>query len=481
MPTFKPLSDTGRSPGHPRNDHVIEQMPISQLRENPDRPHKSTPRQIKQLAAAMKELGCITPLVTDEHNMIMAGHARLEAARKNGWTHLPVIRVDQLTDTQKTLFIIADNRLAELGDWDKPKLKKLLNDLTLEIGELDIEMSGFTTGEIDLILDGPIVSLDDSDPDDVLPEPECNPVHAVRIGDLFQLGDHRLICGDARDPDIYDVLLGSTAIEMVIADAPYNVPVRGHVSGLGRVQHREFAMASGEMSREGFTQFLIAFLRAAIRHCRDGAIVEVFMDWRHMRELLDASEALDLELKNLCVWVKNNAGMGTFFRSRHELVFVFKYGSAAHINNFGLGETGRYRTNVWEFAGVNTFRRGRDEDLAAHPTVKPVTMIAEAIRDCSHRGGIVLDPFCGSGTTILAAERTGRHARCIELDPAYVEVAIERWQAKTGQQAVHAETGLTFQGLSEQRAGAETPVVTTRYRPRPTSMGTARRQEVSRG
>jgi DNA modification methylase len=238
---------------------------------------------------------------------------------------------------------------------------------------------------------------------------------------------------------------------MVFTDPPYNVKIDGHVCGLGSVHHKPFEMAAGEMSESEFTRFLATSMALMARYSVDGAIHDICMDWRHMGELLAAAEGNYSDQKNLCVWNKTNAGMGAFYRSKHELVFVFKVGTASHINNFGLGGGGRYRTNVWDYAGVNTFKPGRMDELSMHPTVKPLPLIIDALKDCSTRRGIVLDPFVGSGTTLLAAEKTGRIGRCIELDPYYVDTAIGRWQALTGKPAVHVESGLSFDELAAQR------------------------------
>ena len=284
---------------------------------------------------------------------------------------------------------------------------------------------------------------------DAAPEPEA---HAVsRLGDLWILGNHKLLCGDALLPASYEQLLGNEQAQLVFTDPPYNVPIQGHVSGLGKVRHREFAMASGEMTEAEFTAFLGTLFANMVAVSADGTIHFVCIDWRHIYEVLSAGREVYAELKNLCVWNKDNGGMGTFYRSKHELVFVFKSGSGPHINNFGLGEGGRYRTNVWDYAGANTFRRGRDEDLALHPTVKPVTLVMDAIKDCSRRAGIVLDPFGGSGTTLIAAERCGRRGYLMELDPLYVDVIVRRWQGLTGKAAVHAETQQTFDQTAATR------------------------------
>ena len=257
-----------------------------------------------------------------------------------------------------------------------------------------------------------------------------------------------ITCGDATDPEVYRILLNGEKAQMVFTDPPYNVPVNGHICGLGKVQHGEFVMASGEMSEEEFVRFLTDVTANLAAFSCDGSIHYVCMDWRHLGELLAAGRASYSELKNLVVWNKDNGGMGAFYRSKHELVFVFKNGSGPHINNFELGQHGRYRTNVWDYAGVNSLKSERAEELAMHPTVKPVAMVADAMRDCSRRGGIVLDAFSGSGTTIMAAEQTGRRGRAIELDPRYVDVAIRRWQKVTGGKAVKVSSGVSFDDLA---------------------------------
>jgi DNA modification methylase len=271
------------------------------------------------------------------------------------------------------------------------------------------------------------------------------------LGDVWVLGPHRLVCGDARDQAAYGVLLGGAKAEFVFTDPPYNVPIDGHVCGLGRIRHENFAMACGEMTEPEFTAFLESTFRLLAANSIDGSIHQVCMDWRHMGEMLAGGRKVYGELKNLCVWNKSNGGMGSFYRSKHELVFVWKNGSSPHINNFELGQYGRHRTNVWDYAGISTMRAGRLEELAMHPTVKPVALVADAIKDCSRRGGLVLDPFAGSGTVLIAAERTGRRARALEIDPSYVDVAVRRWQAYAGKTAVLEAAGESFEQIEEQR------------------------------
>lgn len=280
--------------------------------------------------------------------------------------------------------------------------------------------------------------------------PDANDVAVTQTGDIWILGDHKLICGNSLVPDVYTRLMGEERARMVFTDPPYNVPIVGHVrTGDGR-GHREFAMGIGEMSGEAFREFLRGFVKEMNAYCVDGAINMICMDWRHIDDLIYSVKSEQMGLINLCVWNKNNGGMGSLYRSKHEMVCIIKYGTGRHVNNVELGRHGRYRTNVWDYAGVNTFRKGREADLVDHPTVKPTALIMDAIKDVSHRSDIVLDPFGGSGSTLLAAEKTGRRARLIELDPLYVDVTIRRWQELTGQSAIDEVTGETY----EQRKAA---------------------------
>ena len=314
----------------------------------------------------------------------------------------------------------------------------------------DVELTGFSLAEIDLTLDqAREKSAEPIAPADIVPSLT---EHAVsHLGDVWLMGPHRLICGDARNASDYQTLLGDERADLIFTDPPYNVAIDGNVCGKGSITHREFAMASGEMSSEAFTAFLSQTLSLAASRCRDGAIAFVCMDWRHMRELLDAGAAAFAELKNLCIWNKTNGGMGTFYRSKHELVFVFKIGTAPHTNSFGLGDTGRYRTNVWDYAGVSSISAHRQAELAMHPTVKPAALVADAIRDCTKRNEIVLDSFGGSGTTLIAAESCGRKARLIEYDPGYCDTIVSRWERFTGKQATLAQTCQSFEDMVDDR------------------------------
>ncbi|HEV2079100.1 MAG TPA: DNA methyltransferase [Allosphingosinicella sp.] len=435
---------------------TIVEVEHAALIPDPQNTRKHSQAQLVKLEASIRELGFNVPLLIDEENRIIAGHARLLVAERLAMKSIPCVRLSHLSRAQRRALAIADNKIASLGEWDLEALKAEFAGLC----ELDfpVQLTGFATAEIDFILDTPLATpVGVRDSADAVDEPNRGTPAVTQDGDCWLLGEHRLLCGDALDPASYEHLLGTDPADMAFADPPYNVPIQGHVSGLGRSAHAEFAMASGEMSSEEFTRFLTTYMHQLVRFTTDGSIHFHCMDWRHLPEILSAGAATYAELKALCVWNKTNGGMGSLYRSKHELVLVYKNGTAPHVNNVELGRHGRYRTNVWDYAGANTFRAGRDEELALHPTVKPVSLVADAIRDCSRRGALVLDPFAGSGTTILAAERTGRKAAAIELDPHYVDTAIRRWQEGTGKSAILADSGSSFDTAAARRAAAPAP------------------------
>ena len=433
-------------------DHPqIEMRPISALRPYPGNARTHSRKQIKQIVESIRRFRWTNPVLISDDDEIIAGHGRVLAARELGMTEVPTLRLSHLTPEERRAYVLADNKLALNAGWDQELLATEFQAL-IDLG-FDLELTGFSLAEVDFTLD----AAADSNPDaEVGPEDEYPPVPAVatsRQGDVWLLGRHKLVCGDAREAGDYDKLLGNEAVDLIFTDPPYNVPIAGHVSGMGKTKHREFAMASGEMSVSQFTAFLSDTLGPGAKRCRSGAIAFVCMDWRHMKELLEAGAAVFDELKNVCFWNKTNAGMGTFYRSKHEMIFVYKIGDDAHVNSFGLGETGRYRTNVWDYAGVNTMGAKRMEELEMHPTVKPVALVADAIRDCSRRGDIILDMFGGSGTTLIAAEKVGRNARLIEYDPIYCDTIVTRYERYTGKHAVLAESGSTFDRTSVMRSG----------------------------
>lgn len=416
----------------------VSYLPISTIKPYAKNPRTHSRKQIKQIAESIRTFGFTNPLLLDDDCGLIAGHGRLEAAKMLGLDRVPTICLSHMSEAQRRAYIIADNKLAENAGWDKDLLALEFSYLSSLDLDFDLTITGFETPEIDLFLEN---ASEEKPTDDFIQEVPVKPIS--KPGDIWLLGKHKIICGDATDPETYIALMGSEKADLVFTDPPYNVPVTGHVCGAGSIQHDDFVMASGEMSASQFTEFLEKTFRNLVSFSSDGSIHYVCMDWRHMGEILRAGKIFT-ELKNLCIWNKTNGGMGSLYRSKHELVFVFKNGKKPHVNNIMLGEHGRYRTNVWDYAGVNTFRDNRMEDLTDHPTVKPIQMVADAIQDCSHRNDIVLDCFGGSGTTLLAAEQTGRQARLIEMDPRYVDVTIKRYEKMTGKTATHQITGQAF-------------------------------------
>jgi DNA modification methylase len=420
-------------------------LDINAVKPNPQNARTHNKRQLKQIATSIKAFGFTNPVLIDERDILIAGHGRLEAAKTLGVAQIPAIRITHLSALEKRALMLADNKIALNAGWNNELLASELADLsTLELS-FDVELTGFEIGEIDLIIGD--ADNGDTHEAETAPEPDPNAPILTQPGDLWILGDHKVLCGDARNPKELETLMGDEQADVGFTDPPYNVKINGHVSGAGKVQHREFVEASGEMTSEEFTSFLTDALKLAAKHSRSGAVWFACMDWRHMGEVLGAGEAAFDAFLNMCVWTKTNGGMGSLYRSQHELVFVFRKGGTTHRNNVQLGRFGRNRTNVWKYAGVNTFREGRMEELIAHPTAKPVAMIKDALLDVSKRGDIVLDPFLGGGATLIAAQRSGRHARGLEIDPAYVDVILRRWRTETGQEPARQRDGCTLKQL----------------------------------
>jgi len=406
---------------------TVETISLEELRPWPRNARTHSRKQIRQIAESIRRFGFTNPVLIDGENRILAGHGRVEAAREIGMITAPCLRVDHMSAAEKRAYVLADNKLALNAGWDEELLALELKELMSADIEFSVDVTGFSIAEVDQLIDG-LVPEEPGDPaDDDLSNMSEVPARC-QPGDVWRMGRHRLVCGDALDPNVVSILMDGEKAEMVFTDPPYNVAIAGNVSGLGKIQHREFAMASGEMTCAEFVAFLSAAFANLVAHSVDGSIHFVCMDWRHMGEMLEAGSANYAELKNLIVWAKDNGGMGAFYRSRHELIFAFKNGAASHINSFELGQHGRYRTNVWQYRGVNTLKTGRLDELALHPTVKPVAMIADAIKDVSRRGGVVLDLFGGSGSTLIAAHKTGRRARLCELDPIYCDRILRRWE-----------------------------------------------------
>jgi len=390
-------------------------------------------------------------VVTSEQVML-SGNIWLEAARLAGYEEAPVMVADHLTPAEADAFMLANVRLVERGAWDQQALGQILLDLSVGELSMDLELTGFEPAEIDLAIEG--LNGDDTDPGDDLP-PLAPAVSRPR--DVWALGEHRLLCGDALVKESYINLMAGDAAQVVFADPPYNVPVADNVSGLGKIKHADFAMGVGEMSEAEFTLFLAEALSLAAEASADPSLHYICMDWRHMSEISAAGRRVYDKMLNLCIWAKTSAGMGGFYRSQHELVFVFKKGRGRHRNNIQLGRFGRDRTNLWTYPGGSGFGLKGEEGnlLTLHPTVKPVAMIADILLDVTAQGEIVLDPFAGSGSTIIAAQKTRRRARAIEFEPIYADVAVRRWQKWTGEAATLEGAGRSFEQIAVERGGEE--------------------------
>jgi DNA modification methylase len=426
----------------------VEYRAPESLKPSPRNARTHSKKQLAKIEASVRQFGFVNPILIDAAGEIIAGHGRYAAAVTIGLKQIPTICLDRMSEADRRAYRIADNRLAELSGWDDELLKIELSFLS----EIDIdlpEITGFETAEIDLILEPGGAPVPKPDPADLLPHIDMAEPAVSCVGDAWELGEHRLLNGDAKEAASYARLLGGEAAQMVFTDPPFNVRIAGHVCRTGR--HDEFREAAGEMTRGEYLVFLKTVLGHMAESSQDGAIHQVFIDWRNLHALLEAGQQVYDELKNICCWTKTNGGMGSFYRSQHELIACFKKGTAPHINNIQLGRYGRFRTNVWSYAGANTFKRGRETELAWHPTVKPVALVKDAIKDCSKPGGIILDAFGGSGTTLIAAAQTKRRGFLIELEPKYVDIALRRWEVMFGAEARHAENGMTFAEVKRQR------------------------------
>lgn len=429
-----------------KNSMIVEYLPLKDIPEPLRRLRKPGKKQSIKTIRLIEACGWPIPVVLDSNKQVIIGQFLVDAARQMNMEDIPVIIAGHLGEEQVKVLRIAYSRLQEEEEWNFVELAKEFKDLESIDPDIDLSLTCFEIAEIDPILE--------ADEPKVADEDICPDVDEVKIvsqsGDLFELGNHRILCGDSLQEESYAKLMGEQKAQMVFEDRPYNISVTKSVCGLGKIKHDEFAMATGEMSDEGFIDFNQNVNELLKKFSIQGAIIFSCMGWYSAYHVLQAARNSGLYLKNICVWVKTNAGMGAFFRSQHELVFVFKYGEDPHINNIRLGAFGRYRTNVWTFPGVNTFRKDRMKDLASHPTCKPVALVAEAIKGCSTRGGIILDPFGGSGTTLIACEKTGRKGRLIEIEPKFVDVTIRRWQELTGRKAIHVATGKTFNQIEQE-------------------------------
>lgn len=428
----------------------IERRKISEIKPAKRSARNHSKKKINNLSAGIERYGYIDPIIIDENDRVIAGHARLAAAKKIGMDWIEVIKISHLSETEKKAFAIFNNRIAELSEWDFGVLKLEYDDIEADpVTRLDIPLLGFTEMEINQFDIGDTKETQDVE-EEALPVVDRSQVVTLP-DDIWLIGkDHRLGCGDVRDQQLVRKVMNGELADCVFTDPPYNVAIDRNVCGSGKIRHSEFMMASGELSPALFEAFLQDGLGLLASFSRDGSIHFVCMDWRHLHELYSVARHVYHEQKNLICWNKTNAGMGSFYRSQHELIAVYKRGKGKHTNNFGLGETGRYRTNVWTYAGVNSFGPNQN-DLALHPTVKPTALVVDALLDVTHRGQIVLDGFAGSGTTLIAAEKIRRRARLIELDPYYCDIICKRAFNVLGLEARLESTGETFEEVQRQR------------------------------
>ena len=438
--------------------HQIELVNLDSIHLNAKNPRIHSKVQIQQIAKSIKRFGWNIPIAVDKDGMVLAGNGRLEAARLLGLTEVPIVRLNHLTKAQAKAYIVADNKLTENSQWDE----KLLGEIFLELSksDLDFELSdtGFEVAEIDILiqdLENPSGPLDPLD----IPSSSLTGPPVSKLNDLWQLNNHRVLCGNALDPDSYKLLMNGSTGQVVFMDPPFNCPIAGHVSINKGTKHREFGMGVGEMSSESFTQFLSGLFELLVQFSDPGSIHCIAMDWRGGLEIINAGNANYSELKNICVWIKDKAGLGSLYRSQHEFFYIFKNGKTPHRNNIQLGKHGRYRTNYWSYPSASTMtRKGTDGNLLAfHPTSKPIALVADFLLDCSARNDIVIDSCLGGGTTLLAAQRTGRICYAMDLDSLYIDTAIRRWQAMTGENAILLSSGQTFNEIEKMQPPLQIP------------------------
>jgi hypothetical protein len=453
-PASAPPAETGKLRTELQAEQTlrIEPLPLASLTPWAKNARTHSKKQIQQIADSITTFGFTNPVLVDGAGTVLAGHGRVEAARLLGMESVPCVRLEHMTAAQKQAYVIADNKLALNAGWDDELLGEELAALMgLEDLDFDLSVTGFTIAEMDGLVEGLSVEEPGNPADDVVPETAAR---RVQLGDVWQLGAHRLVCGDALDPQVVALLMSGPGgqdreqARMVFSDPPCNVPIDGHVvtktKGAGAPKHPEFAMASGEMSRAEFTAFLTLAFQNMAEHAVDGSIHFLCMDWRHMGEMLEAGEAVYSELKNLVVWAKGQGGMGSFYRSRHELIFAFKKGTAPHVNSFELGQHGRYRTNVWEYHVASTARKGQprrplaapDRQARADDRGRHQGRVRPRARSCWTCSGVGLHAHRGA--------QDGRRARLVELDPVYCDRILARWEAYAHDEAelLHREAPL---------------------------------------
>ncbi len=424
----------------------IENIDINKLKNYEKNAKKHPEKQIQQIAESISKFGFNNPILIDENNEIIAGHGRFQAAKIMQLESAPVIRLSHLSDAKKKAYRLADNKISENGGWDTDILKIELDELLKIEDDFDITCTGFSDIEIDVLSNPPEEASESLNKIPFIPENEI----VSKSGDIWQLGVHRIICGDSLIKKTFSDLMQDDIADMVIQDPPYNVKIEGHVCNSGNIKHNEFAFASGEMKTDEFTQFLKTNFKLCKQFSKPGSLHYNFMDWRHITEISNAGNSAFDSFINMCVWTKSNGGMGSLYRSQHELCFIFKNGKESHTNNVELGKNGRYRTNVWNYPGANAFGNNK-KNLKLHPTVKPVEMIRDAILDVSKRNDIILDTFLGSGSALIAAEKSNRKCRGIEFEPLYIDTAIRRFESLFKIDAIHLQSGKTYKQLISEK------------------------------
>jgi DNA modification methylase len=425
----------------------VEWAPVETLRPNPKNARTHSKKQIRQIAWSIRQFGFLNPAIVDDENMILAGHGRFEAARLEGLTDVPVLRFNHLTEAEKRAYAIADNRITERAGWDRQLLSVELGELVdlLPIEGLEISLTGFEIPEIELLVASRAKPR--STPEDVVPQP---PLHAVtRPGDLWLLGDQRLLCGDARSAVDFGRLMEGTFAAAVFCTPPSMLV--GSAIRRGGPEPPGSGLESAEMSSEQYREFLLQTLGNAAGVSSEGAIHFVCTDWRRINDLIEAGRTLYGEMLSLVVWDKSSVGPGWPYRSQHEPIGVFQVGRQLHQNNTESRRFGRNRSDVWTYPVPRAAAKNRVAARAADPS-KPLALVADALLDCTAKGEIVLDPFAGSGATILASEKIARAAYALEREARFVDVAIQRWRGMTKREPILAGDGRGFAAVAEARA-----------------------------
>ncbi len=437
--------------GWPGNNRSrIEEVAVCDLKIDPLDPWKQNKEDIERAIPFIKRFsGDVLPVMIDADNNVVIGAAFVQGAKKVGVRSLRVVRQAFANPTERKLFSVAATKILNTGFWDGTALAEAMLEFEKSIEDFSHDLIAFPPGVLDKLIGGAISS---EGADNVPITKSLKPVSY--IGQVWTARGHRIMCADSTDAEALAILMAGKLAAAALLDPPFGCPIKGFVSSTGK--HREFVQASGEMSEPELFEFFQRLCRAIAMILRPGALSYMFIDWRSLHLLLQAGQEVFGKLANLCVWSKDRGGMGSLYRSQHELVLVFRQPGAKHTNNVQLGKHGVNRTNVWAYPSAASSRKGREGDLLkSHPTPKVAEMIADAMLDCTFRGEIVVDTFIGSGTSLIAAERTGRLCFGMDLDPLYVDLAIRRWQAWTGEKAIDADTGRTFDDLADSKGEEE--------------------------